>query len=44
MPQNGDIVRNKRTGEMGVFQNGQVVPQGAQGQPTADRMIAPPDP
>lgn len=26
MPQNGEIVRNTRTGEMGVYQDGQVVP------------------
>lgn len=29
MPQNGQVVRNKATGEMGVFQNGQVMPMDA---------------
>ena len=33
MPQNGQVVRNKATGEMGVFQNGQVMPMETGGGP-----------
>lgn len=44
MAQEGQIVRNKATGAMGVIRNGQVVPVDQQQAAPVNPVIAPPDP